>query len=101
MKIRIIKGQNEGQVIELGNAVFTIGRELDNKFIINESGVSRHHCVLRFVGDEWFVEDLNSSNGVQVNGVRIEHGQPLKPGDVITVFSHEFVLSGIAAERSS
>ena len=94
MKIRIIKGQNEGQVIELGNAVFTIGRELDNKFIINESGVSRHHCVLRFVGDEWFVEDLNSSNGVLVNGIRIDHGQPLKPGDVITVFSHEFELLG-------
>jgi len=92
MKIRINKGQNEGQVIELGNAVFTIGRELDNKFIINESGVSRHHCVLRFVGDEWFVEDLNSSNGVQVNGTRIEHGQSLKPGDVITVFNHEFEL---------
>lgn len=92
MRLRIDKGNNPGKVILLTDMIFTIGRELDNQFVINENGVSRHHCTISRIGKEWFVEDCNSVNGVLVNGGRITRGTALQPGDRITVFNHEFVF---------
>ena len=92
MRLRIVKGDTPGKVIALTDMVFTIGRELDNQYVIHESGVSRHHCTISRIGKEWFVEDQNSINGVLVNEVRISSGTALKPGDRITVFNHEFVF---------
>lgn len=92
MRLRIEKGNDPGQVISLTDLVFTIGRELDNQFVINETGVSRHHCTISRVGKDWFVEDCNSVNGVLINGERISRGTALQPGDRITVFNHEFVF---------
>ncbi|NLF93465.1 MAG: PEGA domain-containing protein [Oligosphaeraceae bacterium] len=90
MKLLVIKGEQKGTVIPLADAVISIGRELDNSFVINEAGVSRHHCLLSPIGKEWFVEDCKSVNGVLVNGTKISQGTPVRPGDVFTVFSHEF-----------
>ncbi len=92
MRLRIDKGNNPGKLISLTDMVFTIGREIDNQFVINDSGVSRHHCTISRVGKEWFVEDCNSVNGVLVNGGRISRGTALKPGDRITVFNHDFIF---------
>ncbi len=90
MKLLVTKGAQKGAVIPLANAVISIGRELDNDFVINEAGVSRHHCKLSPIGQEWFVEDCKSVNGVLLNGTKITQGTPLKTGDAFTVFSHEF-----------
>lgn len=92
MKLKIIRGAAPGQIIPLGNTVFTIGRESDNKLVINENGVSRHHCILSPAGGEWYIEDCQSVNGVLVNGVKITSSQLLKPGDSIVVYSHEMVF---------
>ena len=93
MKLRIVKGNNPGQLLNLdGKDSFLIGRVEDNDFIINEAGVSRHHCKLSNVAGEWLAEDLNSVNGLLVNGSKISGGVILHPGDEITVFSHTFVL---------
>lgn len=89
MKLNITRGASPGQIIPLGNSIFTIGREADNKFVINESGVSRHHCILSPVGGEWYIEDCQSVNGVLVNGVKITSSQLLQAGDCIVVYNHE------------
>jgi pSer/pThr/pTyr-binding forkhead associated (FHA) protein len=44
-------------------------------------GVSRLHAVLRKFGDEWFVEDLASTNGTRVNGIRIRSATAVRGGD--------------------
>jgi hypothetical protein len=92
MKLLVIKGKHKGTVIPLADAVISIGREVDNSFVINEAGVSRHHCLLSPIGKEWFIEDCKSVNGVLLNGTRISQGAPVRPGDVFTVFSHEFKI---------
>ncbi len=98
MKLRIVKGNNPGQLLNLdGKDSFLIGRVEDNDFIINEAGVSRHHCKLSNVAGEWLAEDLNSVNGLLVNGNKISGGVILHPGDEITVFSHTFVLEDDSA----
>ena len=50
---------------------------------LDDANVSRKHAEIRPSGGSWTVRDLGSTNGVKVNGRRIEGAQSLKPGDVI------------------
>jgi pSer/pThr/pTyr-binding forkhead associated (FHA) protein len=61
-----------------------LGRSKECDCIIDDPNVSRRHAELRRtdVGD-WQIVDLNSTNGVKVNGRRIQGPQSLKRGDVI------------------
>lgn len=67
----------------------SIGRTADNDIQIDASNVSRHHAVLLAGADQCVVEDLNSTNGVLVNGLRVER-QVLRDGDVLRVGKVEF-----------
>lgn len=96
MILRIVKGDNPDQNITVDGNVFAIGREKDNDFVINDPGISRHHCVFRHEDGQWWVEDLQSVNGVAVNAVKISEKTRLRPGDEITVFSHIFVFEPLA-----
>ena len=57
--------------------------------------VSRRHLRIRWTGDEFEVEDLNSSNGTAVNGELLEPFQPrpLGAGDTVRVGSLELMVS--------
>ena len=61
-----------------------VGRELDNTLRLPDPSISRHHCVLRRVGRTFEIQDLQSSNGVLVNGNRVQ-SSPLRDGDRITL----------------
>jgi ABC-type multidrug transport system ATPase subunit len=64
--------------------VITIGRTSDNDLVINNIKVSRKHAKLEKIGDEWFLEDLESSNGTYINGNKIKR-ELVTPNDVITI----------------
>lgn len=96
MILQVVKGDNPGQDITVDGSVFAIGREKDNDLVINDPGISRHHCVFRREDGQWWVEDLQSVNGVAVNAIKITEKTQLKPGDEITVFSHIFVFEPAA-----
>jgi hypothetical protein len=53
--------------------------------------VSRRHALFVRVGDTYEVRDLDSINGVFVNGERIE-SRELSPGDVVTIESFELTF---------
>lgn len=61
-----------------------MGRELDNTLRLPDPSISRHHCVLRKAGGGYEIQDLQSSNGVLVNGNRVQ-SSPLRNGDRITL----------------
>ncbi|WP_243287025.1 FHA domain-containing protein [Geothrix terrae] len=61
-----------------------MGRELDNTLRLPDPSISRHHCVLRKMGGGYEIQDLQSSNGVLVNGNRVQ-SSPLRNGDRITL----------------
>ena len=65
--------------------VAAIGRDLDNQIVFVDPTVSGRHAVLNLRDGVWWIEDLGSTNGSQVNGRRIEAGQPalLRSGDVV------------------
>lgn len=60
------------------------GRSPEADFLLREDSVSRRHAQFYVIGDEAFVEDLDSSNGVHVNGQRIRK-QRLLPSDRVSV----------------
>jgi pSer/pThr/pTyr-binding forkhead associated (FHA) protein len=61
--------------------VLTIGRDRTCDLVLSDRTVSRLHAVLRRFGDEWFVEDLTSTNGTRVNGIRIRAATIVRAGD--------------------
>jgi hypothetical protein len=67
----------------------SIGRTADNDIQIDATNISRHHAVLLAGADHCVIEDLNSTNGVHVNGVRVDR-QVLRDGDVLRVGKVEF-----------
>src|ERR687895_745198 len=56
---------------------------LEAGVIVEDPNVSRRHAEVRPSGGSWIVRDLGSTNGVKVNGRRIQGPQSLKPGDTI------------------
>ncbi len=74
-------GAREFEIID--NEVH-MGRELDNTLRLPDPSISRHHCVIRKLGGGFEIQDLQSSNGVLVNGNRVQ-ASPLRDGDRITL----------------
>ncbi len=67
----------------------TIGRDETNDIRIDGLQISKHHAKLRRGGNDVAVEDLNSTNGVFVNGVRVSR-HSIRPGDSVQIGS--FIL---------
>jgi len=60
----------------------SVGRTPDNDLQIDAKFISRHHAVILVGPVHTLIEDLNSTNGVQVNGRRITR-HSLKDGDTV------------------
>jgi pSer/pThr/pTyr-binding forkhead associated (FHA) protein len=67
------------------DAVNTIGRDVNNSLVIDDSYVSAEHAVLTSRGRSWFVEDNESTNGTWVNGQRVATYLPLGYGDELQI----------------
>lgn len=71
------------RVWEIRNASVSIGRNSKNDIAIPNNSVSSSHCVIKLDRDQqWSITDLNSANGVYVNGKRTPKAS-LKTGDMI------------------
>jgi hypothetical protein len=75
--------RHEGRAVLLGNNGVVLGRSRECDVVIDDANVSRKHAEVRPSGGSWIVKDLGSTNGVKVNGRRIDGAQSLKPGDRI------------------
>jgi hypothetical protein len=61
-----------------------VGRSRDCDVVVSDPNVSRRHAEVRRGEEGWSVVDLGSTNGVKVNGRRLDSAR-LKPGDRITI----------------
>ena len=73
-----------GQPIPLRTPRLLLGRHEDCDVVLRFVGVSGHHCLLEWTNGAWFVRDLDSRNGIRVDGVRCST-QRLSPGSVLWV----------------
>jgi len=74
---------SNGKRLVVGAQGATIGRSRSCDIVLDDANVSRQHAEVRPRGGGWFVADLGSTNGVAVNGARIEQAHALRPGDRI------------------
>jgi predicted nuclease with TOPRIM domain len=88
------------EVVHVLGRKTTIGRTPDNDLQVDASFVSRHHAVLLLTGNQTVIEDLNSTNGVYVNGTRITR-ETLSDGDVVMVGKARFRFAVRAAVARS
>jgi pilus assembly protein CpaF len=78
----------------------TIGKGPANDVVLNEAEVSREHCVIAREGAGYGVTDLNSANGVYVNGSRIRGSAGLRDGARIGVGRYLVMFRADSAVRA-
>jgi predicted component of type VI protein secretion system len=78
--------------LELNEGTFAVGRNASCQLSLDDPLVSRRHAIFELQGNAVTIEDLNSRNGVIVNGHRIETKVNLNVGDRILIGSQELTL---------
>jgi pSer/pThr/pTyr-binding forkhead associated (FHA) protein len=92
---RLVVNREETDLVthELTRDIVTIGSAPLNHIVIDDPAVSAQHAILARVADSYWLKDLHSTNGTQVNGVSIS-GAELKDGDKIQFGSVVGVFCG-------
>lgn len=75
---------DEGPDIPLDRTMVVVGRHPQCDARLDSLRVSRHHCCMTQDNGEVVVRDLGSTNGVRINGQRVEVGR-LRPGDELSI----------------
>ncbi|MCS5723210.1 FHA domain-containing protein [Herbiconiux sp. CPCC 203407] len=70
-RLVITSGPKSGSEISLGSEPLTIGRSSDSSVVIRDDYTSTHHARLMIWGDEWVIQDLDSTNGTFLDGNRV------------------------------
>jgi pSer/pThr/pTyr-binding forkhead associated (FHA) protein len=99
VKLVVTNGSPKKQIIRLRREETIIGRQRGCDLRIPAPDVSRRHCRLTLRNGSMFVEDLASSNGCYVNGVRIAGEGAVRPGDMLSIgpvtFRVEYALAAV------
>lgn len=69
----------------LSTCPLRIGRGESNDIVVGEEHVSKEHASVFYEENEFWIEDLESTNGTYVNGKRIEHRAALRNEDLIKI----------------
>ena len=70
-RLVITSGPKNGSEIPLGTEPLTIGRSSDSSVVIRDDYTSTHHARLMVWGEEWVIQDLDSTNGTFLDGKRV------------------------------
>jgi uncharacterized protein YkwD len=70
----------------------TVGAADGNDLVIEAPTVSRRHATIERQAGAWRIVDHNSTNGTYVNGVRVNGGAPIKPGDELRFGGARYTL---------
>lgn len=75
-------------------STITIGRETDNDVVIDNKLASRHHALIQKIKNDYFLKDLDSTNGTFLNGEKIPKDKYFKLGanDTITIGKTNLVI---------
>ncbi len=97
----LVRTEGDTGIVHVLGRHTTIGRTPDNDVQIEADYISRHHAVMLLTADGTVVEDLDSTNGVYVNGKRVSRAA-LNEGDLLTIGRSAFrYVHKPAAERDS
>ncbi len=77
----------QGKTIPITSRI-TLGRDADNTIELEDALASRHHAVIQKVKNDFFIEDLDSTNGTFVNG------QPAPPRKYVRLHKEDVIRIG-------
>src|SRR3954471_14853322 len=83
MPVRLV-ALDEGPDILMDRAMVVVGRHPQCDARLESLRVSRHHCCMTQDQGEVVVRDLGSTNGIRINGQRVETGR-LRAGDELSI----------------
>ena len=95
-------GADKPSVVMLDDDVITLGRDQVCQVVLAQQAVSRNHARISRDGSLYFVEDLGSSYGTQINGQKLPKGEKhlLRNGDVIAIAQFDVTFDRVAEQRS-
>lgn len=99
LSLIVLAGPDKNKTASLGDQM-SLGREVDNNLILSDPRASRHHARIVRRGQGFVVEDLDSANGVFINGRRISGSQPLNLGDKLAIGDTEMTLRATPAAET-
>lgn len=85
-KLVITSGPKAGLEVPLGSEPMSIGRSSESGLVIRDDYTSSHHARLMLWGEQWMLQDLDSTNGTFLDGQRVGApvsvpvGAPIKVG---------------------
>ncbi len=97
-QLTIAEGKEAGKEFEFEQDSVLIGRVNECDVVLYDAGISRRHCRIFAEGGTYFVEDLGSSNGTQVNGKLVKQKQALEEGDKLSLGPVVFVFRPVAGD---
>src|SRR5437899_2356069 len=83
---------NDGPSILVDKPILLLGRHPECDVQIDSRKISRRHCCIAQVNDYLVVRDLDSTNGIRINGIRVVEGR-LRAGDEITIGNHRYQVT--------
>jgi len=83
--VAIAEGANVGETISLDEAPLLIGRGSDAQIRLDDDYVSTRHARIAASGDQWFVEDLGSTNGTYIGSQRLSQLTTLQLGSRVRI----------------
>lgn len=91
-RIEILKGNNEGARFRVTGQRVVFGRAANSDIVITDPSASRAHAELIKMADGYVIRDLNSSNGIYVNGTKVSE-YALRSGDIFSIGDHQYKYS--------
>ena len=95
--LRAVGRDGREREIRIDGSLLTIGRSPDNGLVLDDGRVSRHHARLRARHGMLILTDLDCTNGVRVNGVRVAE-VALGVGDRIEIGDTVLVVDAVASD---
>jgi hypothetical protein len=89
---------DDGSDISLDRPMVVVGRHPLCDVRLDSLRISRHHCCMTQDKDELIVRDLGSTNGIRINGERVERGR-LRSGDELSIAHIRFRLESHAGHE--
>lgn len=93
--LKLAAGPGAPQEFVLTQDRLLIGRAADADIQIVSTSISRHHMALERNGPEYVCRDLDSRNGVYLNGIKV-HSAVLRPGDQLQMGEALFLFQDAA-----